>query len=236
MKIHCLTHVPFEDAAGIETWARRRRYALTYTHLYQDDPLPSLDAFDVLAVMGGPMNVYEHDRYPWLLREKQFLRSAVDAGKKMLGVCLGAQLLADVLGGKVTPNPYKEIGWHEVKLTEQADQSPVFTSVFPKQFPVFQWHGDTFQIPSGAIRLAESQACPNQAFQYGSNVLALQFHIEYTQESIEKMLIHCADELTDGPCIQKGNAIRSGYNLIDSMQKKLVRLLDNWLPSGEQVK
>ena len=231
MRIHCLTHVPFEDAAAIETWSCRRGCPLTYTRLYKHDTLPPLDSFDLLAVMGGLMNVYEQEQYPWLAEEKQFLRKAIDQKKKILGVCLGAQLLADVLGGKVTSNIYKEIGWHEVSLTDQADQSPVFSSVFPDRFTVFQWHGDTFQIPSGAIHLAENKACPNQAFQYGNHVLALQFHLEYTQDSIEKMLANCAHELTDGPCIQKPKTIRSGYDRIAVTQNFLFSLLDNWTKS-----
>lgn len=229
MKIHCLTHVPFEDAAAIETWAYRRGYSLTYTRLYNNEPLPPLESFDLLTVMGGLMSAYEHEQYPWLIEEKQFLRKAIDKKKKILGICLGAQLLADVLGGKVTPNIYKEIGWHEVTLTEQADQSPLFSSVFPARFTVFQWHGDTFQIPSGAIHLAENKACPNQAFQFGSDVLALQFHLEYTQESIEKMLLNCAHELTDGPCIQKPKTIRSGFDRIPDTQNFLFSLLDHWI-------
>jgi GMP synthase-like glutamine amidotransferase len=229
MKIHCLTHVPFEDAAALEIWAEDRGHPLTYTRLYDNDPLPSLDSFDLLTVMGGLMNVYEEDRYPWLVEEKKFLRKVIDSRKRVLGICLGAQLLADVLGGKVTQNPCKEIGWHEVCLTDQADQSPVVSSVLPPRFTVFQWHGDTFQIPSGAVHLAENRACSNQAFQYGSHVLALQFHLEYTKESIEKMLYFCEDELVEGPCIQKPQVIRAGYKQIPAAQKYFFSLLDAWV-------
>lgn len=232
MKVHCLTHVPFEDAASIEIWAEDRGFPLRYTRLYENEPLPPPESFDLLTVMGGLMNVYEHDRYPWLVEEKQFLQKVIDAGKKVLGICLGAQLLADVLGGKVTKNPYKEIGWHDVSLTDQADQSPVISSVLPQRLTVFQWHGDTFQIPSGAIHLAENQACSNQAFQYGAHVLALQFHLEYTRESIEKMLYFCDDELIDGPCIQKAQAIRAGYKHIPLAQKHFFSLLDSWVRNG----
>src|SRR5210317_582548 len=119
MKIHCLAHVPFEDAANIGRWAKLRGHSLTYTYFFKDE---------MLAVMGGPMNVYEHDVYPWLIAEKKFIRQSIDAGKKIIGVCLGAQLLADILGGKVTANSHKEIGWHTVKQTPRAVQSNVFAA------------------------------------------------------------------------------------------------------------
>ncbi len=209
MKIHCLTHVPFEDAANIGDWAKSRGHSLTYTHLYQGQSLPPLESLDMLAIMGGSMNVYEQDWYPWLESEKDFIRRAVDADKKVIGVCLGAQLIAAALGGEVFPNDHKEIGWHPIQLTPQAAQSKVF-SMLPPEMMVFHWHGDTFSLPPGAVHLAASTVCENQAFQYGDNVLGLQFHLEYSAESIEKMLTHCGDELTDAPYIQTMDEIRGG--------------------------
>lgn len=225
MKIHCLMHVPFEDAARIGDWATDRGHSLTYTRLYQDEPLPALDTFDMLAVMGGPMNIYESDIYPWLIAEKAFIRQAIDAGKTVLGVCLGAQLIADVLGGPVTPNPQKEIGWHPITLTEDGLKSPLFSGL-PRQMNVFHWHGDTFAIPPKAIRLAASQACPNQAFLYRDHVLALQFHLEYSPESIEKMLTHCAAELVKAPYIHNPRTIRAGYGNIPRTTEWLYAILD----------
>lgn len=228
MRIHCLAHVPFEDAANIGAWAQQRGYPLSYTRFFQDNPLPSLDSFDMLAIMGGLMNIYEHDKYPWLITEKEFIKKVIDAGKKIVGVCLGGQLLADVLGGKVTRNPQKEIGWHRIWIKAQAKLSPVF-SKFPVELEVFQWHGDTFAIPPGAVHLAENDICPNQAFLYENHVLGLQFHLEYSTESIEKMLIHCADELVPAPYINTPETIRAGYDKIPHLTNLLFSTLDEFV-------
>lgn len=227
MKIHCLAHVPFEDAANIGLWAAERGHPLSYTHFFRGDALPHADSFDMLAVMGGLMNVYEHDTYPWLAAEKQFIKTAIDAGKKVVGVCLGGQLLAEVLGGRVTPNPQKEIGWHRITLTEAGLRSSLFSGM-PRQMDVFQWHGDTFSIPPGAGHLAASFACSNQAFLYKNNVLGLQFHLEYSRESIEKMLTHCADEIIDAPYINSVEAIRAGYDKIPQTTERLYAMLDTF--------
>ena len=228
MNIHCLAHVPFEDAANIGLWAQDRGHALNYTRFFQDETLPNLDSFDMLAIMGGAMNVDEHDAYPWLVSEKAFIKNAVDAGKKVIGVCLGAQLLADVLDGKVTTNPQKEIGWHPITLTEAGVNSNIFLKT-PKEMDVFQWHGDTFSIPPGAIHLAKNQTCANQAFLYGKHVLGFQFHLEYSQESIEKMLNACADEIVDAPAVNDANTIRAGYDKIPQTTEWLYTILDTFV-------
>lgn len=226
MRIHYLQHVPFEDAANIEVWARDRGYAISCTRLYDEEPFPSLDSFDWLAVMGGPMNIYEHDLYPWLVDEKKFLREAIEAKKYVIGICLGAQLVADVLGGRVEQNPQKEIGWFPVTLTESGKRSPFFEG-FASRIDVFQWHGDTFTIPPGAEKLAESEACANQAFQYGGHVLGMQFHLDYSIESIEKMLQYCSDELTEALFIQSAQSIRDSHSLVEGSNSLLYRLLDH---------
>ncbi len=180
----------------------------------------------MLAVMGGPMNVYEYHRYPWLRREKVFLERAVSASVPSLGVCLGAQLLADVLGAEITRNPQVEIGWHAVRVTAAARESALVGHL-PAEFIAFHWHGDTFEMPPGATRLAESDACPNQAFDYGSCILGLQFHLEYSVESIETMLAQCGDELVDGPFVQNPSQIRAGYDHVAATGELLIPLLDS---------
>lgn len=227
MKIHCLAHVPFEDAANIGRWAVLRGHPLSYTHFFRNETLPPIEAFDMLVIMGGLMNVYEYDEYPWLLTEKEFIRKAIEADKKIVGVCLGAQLLANVLGGSVTANAHKEIGWHTVKLTPQAGQSKAFSKL-PQDMLVFQWHGDTFSLPPGAIHLASNDVCQNQAFQVGDTVLGLQFHMEYSQESIEKMLKNCAHELVQAPYIQTPRQIRAGYDNITRNTAWMFTLLDSF--------
>jgi GMP synthase-like glutamine amidotransferase len=225
MRLHYLQHVAFEDAANIAAWALGRGYSVTRTRLDLGQSLPPQDTFDWLVVMGGPMNVDEHDAYPWLVQEKQFLRSAIDRGVRLLGVCLGAQLIAEVLGGAVTRNRQTEIGWHPVTLTEAAGSSPLFGR-FPREVPAFHWHGDTFSIPPGAVRIAASAGCDNQAFEVGRRVVGLQFHWDYSAASIEAMLRHCGDELTSAPGIQSDSEIRARLDQVDSIERLLGQLLD----------
>jgi len=224
MRIHYLQHVPFEDLANIEAWARSRGHDLTCTMLFADETLPDLSSFDWLIIMGGPMNIYEHDRYPWLLKEKEFIRKAVASGKIVLGICLGAQLISDVLGGKVTKNRFREIGWFPISLTDDAISSSIF-SVLPERFVALHWHGDTFSIPRGALRMAESEACPNQAFVLG-RVVGLQFHLESSKDSIDHLLENCADELTEGPYVQKPDELDAPAERYALIQGLMERLLD----------
>jgi GMP synthase-like glutamine amidotransferase len=227
MRLHYLQHVPFEDAANIQAWANDRGHAVTCTRLDLEEPFPDPAAFDCLVVMGGPMNVYQQQAHPWLAREKPFLLAAIERGQRVLGVCLGAQLLADVLGGKVTRNPQKEIGWLSVSLTDAGAGSPWFRG-FPPSFMAFHWHGDTFSIPPGAVRLAGSDACANQAFQYGGHVLGLQFHLDYSAESIAKMIAHCGDELLAGPTIQPAAQLLRAVDRVAEIRRLLYGLLDSF--------
>ncbi len=202
MKIHYFQHVPFEGLSSIESWAINHHHALSATRFYANDSLPHVDDIDWLIVMGGPMNIYEDTKYPWLIEEKRLIERAIKQNKTVIGICLGAQLIADVLGAKVYPGQYKEIGWFSIEKTADAERYPMFTSL-PQTFHVFHWHGDTFDLPQGAIRLAYSEGCQNQAFVYGGNVLALQFHLESTKSSVHQLIENCADELVNGKYIQK---------------------------------
>jgi GMP synthase (glutamine-hydrolysing) len=218
--------VPFEDAAAIATWAEERGHEVTRTRLYAGDPLPRLTEIDRLAVMGGPMNIYEYDAYPWLLHEKQFIHEAVQRGTPTLGVCLGAQLIADVLGGRITRNPQKEIGWFPVTLTSEAVASDLFQG-FPPEFLAFHWHGDTFSIPPGALPIGWSVACAHQGFVYGRRVIGLQFHLDYSEESIRTMIEHCGEELSPaGPFIQPAEELLSDPSRPPAIHRLLTRLLD----------
>lgn len=178
MRVHWLQHAEHEGLGCIEPWMRARGYALSATHLYRGETLPDVADLDWLIVLGGPMNIYEHDRLPWLIPEKMFIRDACVTNKKVLGICLGSQLLADVLGGSVQRNHETEIGWFKVVLNDEASQSTLFGD-FPTSFEAFHWHGDTFTYPKGATPLMSSEACPRQAFSWGGGrVVALQFHLE----------------------------------------------------------
>lgn len=225
MRLHYLQHVPFEDLARIEDWARDRGHEISRTLLFDGQELPELDEFDWLVIMGGPMNIYEEDKYPWLAREKRFIREAVAGDKIVLGICLGGQLIADVMGGKVRKNPYREIGWHPVKLTPEGQESRIF-SVLPNSFMAFHWHGDTFEIPPQALRAAGSEACANQAFAFGK-AIGLQFHLESSMDSIDHLIKNCGDELVDGSYIQSPEEILSHVDRFPEINGMMAHFLDN---------
>ena len=227
MRLHYLQHVPFENAGNIEAWAKANGHAITKTVLYYDEAFPGMGEFDWLVIMGGPMNVYEERDYPFLRREKAFIREAVAAKKLVLGICLGGQLLSDVLGGRVTAGE-KEIGWHRVRLTPEARQSSVFKDL-PQELTVFQWHGDTFSIPPGAKRMASSDACENQAFEYGGGrVVGLQFHLESTDDGINRLAKSCGDDLaSSGKFVQK----KDDFLHKDAQLKEIYALLAIFLDS-----
>jgi len=201
MRILVLQHVPFEGPAAIADWAAHKGHSITSTALYDGAPLPVLSEFDWLVIMGGPMGIYDEDRHPWLTGEKTFLRAAIDEGKTVVGVCLGAQLIANVLGARVFPNPDKEIGWFPVELTSFGREAEPF-GFLPERFDVFHWHGDTFDLPAGSLHLARSEACRNQAFLYDGRVLGLQFHMESTARSVRDIVANCAAEIVSGRYIQ----------------------------------
>jgi GMP synthase (glutamine-hydrolysing) len=224
MQIHFLQHVHFEGPGIILTWADQQGHRMSCTKLYAEEPLPFPDDIDWLIILGGPMNIYEHDAYSWLIREKQFIEAVIKKNALVLGICLGAQLLADVLGGTVSKNKEKEIGWHSVKMREEAFESPLF-HLFPRHFIPFHWHGDTFSLPPLCHPVAYSEVCENQAFQYSDRVVGLQFHLEYSLESIQLMLHNCGDELTTGPFVQNAEEILSRSSCLVHNQQLLIELL-----------
>ena len=225
MNIHHFQHVPYEGLGSITTWAQTNRHQVTVTRFYEGDPLPSMDDLDCLIVVGGPMNVYEEDKYPWLTKEKQFIEEAIISGKVVLGICLGAQLVACVLGAKVYPSPYEEIGWFPVRRTEDAADTEAF-SLLPAEIEAFHWHGDTFGLPSGATLMYRSMACENQVFIYSDRVIGLQFHLETTRQSAEKLIQHSLNEIVDGPYIQTPVAMLADDRRFDRINKVMSRLLD----------
>lgn len=205
-RLQCFQHVPFEDLSNIEIWAKEKGYQISYTRLYAGETPPKPLAYDFLAIMGGPMNIYEEHLYPWLSIEKKAIEESLSENKNILGVCLGAQLIADVLGAKVSKNKEREIGWFELSLTEEGRSSNIF-SPLGSSFLGFHWHGDTFSIPKSATHIAYSKACENQAFVYNGNVVGIQFHFDYSYEALEKMLKHCRNELSSGAFVQEENEI-----------------------------
>lgn len=226
IRIHSLQHVPFEGLGSIENWAKSRKFSITYTQLYKEEKLPKTSEFDFLIIMGGPMGANDEKMYPWLKEEKKLIRKSIDSGKIVLGICLGAQLIAYVLGAEVYPNPKKEIGWFAIDICTNIDISKGFT----QSTEVLHWHGDTFDLPKESIRLFESEACKNQAFLYKDSVLGLQFHLEITDQSLQELIDNCRKELIIDDFVQSEEEITSKIKnhtktnfLLDQMLDNLIR-------------
>lgn len=226
LRIHCFQHVAFEGPAYIKEWATVKSHTFTTTRFYEDQALPTLDDVDFLVVMGGPMSVCEENKYSWMEAEKEFIRSCIKSGKAVLGICLGAQLIAAAMGAPVVPNDLKEIGWFPLQRTKDGRKHP-FLHGFNTETPVFHWHGDMFGIPSGAKHLLKSEACVNQAFMIGENALALQFHLELTEQALMDLIENCGNELlTDAPFIQSATEILANAPLLENNNKQLALLLE----------
>lgn len=196
---------------------------MSYSRFYESNDLPALSEIDIVIIMGGPMSVHDESEFPWLVEEKRFLREAISAGIPILGICLGAQLLASALGAKIYKNSQKEIGWFDITKVP----NPGFQ--FPDTIKVFHWHGETFTLPPGAVHLARSAACEQQAFQYGENIIGLQFHLETTQETINSLIKNCNDELISDIYIQPETSIK--YEKIENFGKinNLMSLILNYI-------
>lgn len=228
MKIHYFQHVAFEGPGYLEEWAKKKGHQLTGTRWYDGESPPAVADIDLLVVLGGPMNIYEEESYPWLVEEKLFLKQALaEVSVSIIGICLGAQLTADQLGARIYANTYKEIGWLPIELSGQAKQNPLFEEFPSEPFNVFHWHGDTFDLPAGADRLASSEGCLNQAFAVEERIFGLQFHIESTTGTIEQLLENGADDLkSSGPYVQTAEAIRSSSRFIEANCQYLSSFLD----------
>ncbi len=225
LRIHHLQHVAFEGLGSMEPHFLQQGHQLSSTHFYKGDAIPSTDDFDWLIVMGGPMGVYNDLEYPWLREEKSLIRKSIDGGKIVLGICLGAQLIADVMGARVTKNKYREIGWFPVNREIDGSESPL-ADAFPEMLDVFHWHGDTFEIPEGARLLATSEACRNQGFIYEDRVVGLQFHLETTPESAAALVQHCAGELDGSKYVQSGTEMLSDASRFDRINRVMAALLE----------
>ena len=200
------------------SWLDYRDAELGYTRFYESAEFPDVRGIDLVIIMGGPMNVQEETTHPWLVAEKKFVREAIEQGVAVLGVCLGAQLIADVMGARIFPNEFKEVGWLPIEAVDGGEDS----FAFPERMMAFHWHGDTFDLPAGALRLARSEGCENQAFQLGKNVIGLQFHLETTMETTELIIDNCPDDLPNGRYVQSVDAMRKSTAVNDNLANRLV--------------
>ena len=228
MHVHVLQHVPFEGLGSITDWLTQRRAIVSHTRFFESISLPAVSDVDLLIVLGGPMGVHDEDRFPWLAEEKRFVRRCIDAGVKVLGICLGAQIIAAVLGSQVYANAHKEIGWFPVEKLPAAASDPIFTN-FPDCLQVFHWHGDTLDLPNGARHVARSAGCEHQAFVYDERIIGLQFHLETTLPGVQQLIAHCAEEIVPGPYMQKPEAMITNSQRFDAINSIMHELLNKMM-------
>jgi GMP synthase (glutamine-hydrolysing) len=230
MNVLIIKHVDIEGPGLIENCLKQENILFQILNLNSNIHLPKLDDFTYIVILGGPMNVYEEDRYPFLRDEDLFIKEAIQRGKTILGICLGAQLIAKALGAKVFKAPAKEIGWYDVSLTKIGSQDPLF-SILPKTFPVFQWHEDTFEIPHGATLIATSSLVPHQAFRYGDNAYGLQFHLEVTEEMIQEWMETYEEEfkgLQSPPPFSRAEIMTETEIKIETYMRRGMKFLKNF--------
>ena len=225
MRAHCFQHEPFEEMAAIETWLRTKNFEITYTRFFESDQIPSINDIDWLILMGGSMSVNDEKEFPWLVKEKEFVRQCIEQDKVVIGICLGSQLIANSLGCKVYKNEQKEIGWFPIKKAPLA-KSKLFAD-FPDEVTVFHWHGETFDLPMDAELIASSAACKNQVFVINNKVIGFQCHLETTSESLSALSDNSRSELVPGLFIQtETQMIADKKKYSEKMQLTLYQILD----------
>jgi GMP synthase-like glutamine amidotransferase len=226
MRVHVLQHVAFEGLGSLADLLDARGARITWTRFHAGDQLPSVEAIDAVIALGGPMSVNDEASLLWLVDEKRFIDAAMRRGLPVLGICLGAQLIASACGARVYPATQREIGWFPVDVAPAA----CARWGWPARFDAFHWHGETFDLPVGAQRLASTATCPNQAFQLGANVVGLQFHLEMTAAAIAAMVEHGAADLVPGPGVQSAAELvaPAGERLVANCQL-LAAVLDHLL-------
>ncbi|CAD5109816.1 type 1 glutamine amidotransferase [Zestomonas carbonaria] len=224
MRVSILQHVPFEGFGRIGEWLDHHAASVRLHYLYAGAQPPAVDDFDLLIVLGGPMSVHDEAEHPWLVAEKALIRAALDAGRRVLGICLGAQLLAQALGAEVRQG-VAEIGWWPLEKHLRAAESPL-GRMLPQRLMAMHWHGETFDLPAGAIPLYGSAACANQGFVWQERAIGLQCHLESTPESIQALLDACPQDLERKGAVEDAAAIRAGFPHCSAMAPTLLRLLN----------
>jgi GMP synthase (glutamine-hydrolysing) len=222
-----LRHVPFEDLGLLAPLLDQRGHAVRYvevpvTSLADLDPLEP----DLLVVLGGPIGVYETDLYPFLSAETEFIARRLETGHATLGICLGSQLMAHALGARVYPSGFKEIGWARIELTAEGQASSLRHLA---RTPVLHWHGDTFDLPDGAVRLASTPICENQAFAYGDRALALQFHAEAAGRALESWFVGHTAEIAATPGVSVPQLRADTARFEDAITEHGTALFAEWL-------
>ncbi len=234
MRVHYLFHVPFEATPGaVGTWVQARGHSTSATHLYAAEPLPTPADVDLLVVFGGPMNVDQTADYPWLAVERAFIRQCIAADCAVLGLCLGAQLVAAALGASVRQHAHAEIGWFPIEWTAEA-QAINWLAALPSPLTVLHWHGDSIELTPAMRLLARSDGCSVQAFSVGQRVLGLQFHLEITPAELARMVTYEGAEIGTGPWEQSAQVLLAEQRFYASSAQALHAILDG-LATGQQA-
>lgn len=228
MRVHCFQHVPWDGPAFFPTWASRRGHDWSVTLVPDAPRLPALSSFDALVMLGGPMSLRDHRRYPWLTAEKRYLERVLAADKPFFGICLGAQMLAEVHGAAVKAAPHREIGWFPLELAA-AGRETWAGDAFPPNLEAFFWHEEAFETPRQATRLAGTAANRHQGFVLGAS-FGLQFHLEATPEWAAHLARRDAAQLVPAAYVQRATDILARpHTVYERSHRVLQRLLDRWL-------
>jgi GMP synthase-like glutamine amidotransferase len=224
LRFHCFQQVAYETPGYLTGWIEWNGFSLTTTHFFEEFQFPAHDTYDVLLIMGGFMSVNDEEHFPWLKQEKNFIAEAIQLNKKVIGICLGSQLIASALGARVYPNYEKEIGFFPIAFNTNYQ----LLKDVPQLAYAFHWHGETFDLPEGAELIACSKGCLNQAFVV-KNALALQFHLEVNEPLIKDFLSHGRDELISGTYIQLENEIVQNFQYIPECNMILEKMISNFV-------
>jgi len=229
--VQCIQHVDFEGPGAIGRWAMRQRLPLLTWRAWLGE-LPAVDSEDLVVILGGPMSASQADHnhpetLPWMSEERDWLAAHIEKGGSALGICLGAQFLADILGGTVEKNPEPEIGWFEIETTAIA-RSGLFANM-PERFEAFHWHGEGFQLPPSAERLASTSANVEQGFLVDQRVVGLQFHLEITPVGAVSLTRNCAEDLVHSPCVQTATSMLMDDRRFYELNAYGMQFMDNYL-------
>ena len=220
-------HVPYEILGTLHPLLKEAGFRIRYVNFgHHPDAEPDISRYHGLIVLGGPMNCDQSDRHHHLPREIEVIQDAIEQGKPVLGICLGAQLIARALGARVSKNETKEIGWYDLSPTVEGRNDPLFSKLDANQM-IFQWHGDTFEIPKHAVHLATSPDCKNQAFRYRKNVYGLQFHLEVDEPMIHRWL--------HTPSMAREAEALGGKELTNRIQRDTHSFIDESIRLGNLV-
>ena len=235
MRFHCLQHMPEEGPGHAADWLATHGHSLTFTRLFEPNPaFPAMDDFDGLLILGGATSVHDEENLPWLRAEKAFIQQVLRAGKVTLAICLGAQLVAQALGGEVRPNPDPEIGFWTVRFSAKALEHPLLRG-WPEKAAVLHWHVDTFTVPPGAVRVGMSAGCATQGFVWGDGIIGLQFHPEMTVPMVEQLMRFEGHETAaEQEFVQTAEQIRAKLKSVWKGRKLLEVLLANLVAVHEE--